>query len=350
MGFAVQAGFIGCAAMMRDSDLMQNHSNIPASPAPSALHVAFCVDDRYVPRMGATIASIVANNPGASFVFHVFVFSISDENRRRVADLERRFSVGTMIHVIDPEQFREFHHFIRSSYYSAATFTRLVVPSVLAGIADRVVYLDADILCVGDVNELRELDLQGNIVAAVPDAPVTMARRTRALNMDSELYFNAGMMLIDVPAWMAAGISEKAVEVLSSDRKDLRFQDQDALNLALEGRTRFIANKWNHIYGLVADLEQDRRKLELKGEAVFIHFAGSVKPWSEWTGHEATALFRQYHLMSPWSEQPLEEAPRNYKEMRMYSRFLFRRREFRSSLAWYWRYLGKKRSHTLAAR
>jgi UDP-glucose:(glucosyl)LPS alpha-1,3-glucosyltransferase len=148
---------------------------------------------------------------------------------------------------------------------------------------------------------------------------------------------------------MTAGISEKAVEVLSSDREDLRFQDQDALNLALEDRTLFIDNRWNHIYGLVADLERDRRKLNLQGEAVFIHFAGSVKPWSLWTGHEATELFRKYHAMSPWGDLPLEAAPQNYKEMRMYSRFLFQRREFGSSLAWYWRYLAKKRSRARVA-
>ena len=327
---------------------MENPSNTASDETSAILHVAFCVDDRYVPRMGATIASILANNAGARFVFHVFVFSISDENRRRVAQLEQRFDVGTMIHVIDPEQFREFHHFIKSSYYSAATFTRLVVPKILAGVGDRVVYLDADILCVGNVDELRTLDLAGKVVAAVPDAPVTMARRTKALNMRSKLYFNAGMMLVDVAAWMAAGISEKAVEVLSSDREDLRFQDQDALNLALEDMTLFIDNKWNHIYGLVADLERDRRKLSLQGEAVFIHFAGSVKPWSLWTGHEATELFRTYHAMSPWGDLPLEAAPQNYKEMRMYSRFLFQRREFGNSLAWYWRYLAKKRSRARA--
>jgi UDP-glucose:(glucosyl)LPS alpha-1,3-glucosyltransferase len=326
-----------------------NNANAALSAAQAALHIAFCVDDRYVSRMGATIASIVANNPGGGFVFHVFVFSISDQNRRKIAQLEQRFQVGTAIHVIDPEQFSEFHRFIKSSYYSAAAFTRLVVPKMLEGIAERVLYLDADILCAGSVDELRRLDFEGNIVAAVPDTPTTMARRTKAVKMAGGMYFNSGMMLIDVPAWIAAGISEKAVEVLSSDLKDLRFPDQDALNVALEGKTKFIANKWNHIYGLIADLEHGRLNMELKGEAVFIHFAGSVKPWGEWTRHEAMELFRKYHSMSPWSEEPLDVAPQNYKEMRMYSRFLFRRRDFGNSLAWYWRYLAKRRRHLRTA-
>jgi UDP-glucose:(glucosyl)LPS alpha-1,3-glucosyltransferase len=324
---------------------MDNHQNTASPP----FHIAFCVDDRYIPRMGATIASIADNNAGMNFIFHVFAFSISDENRRRIAELERRFGVTAMIHLVDPEQFREFHHFIKSSYYSAATFTRLVVPKVLGGIAEKVLYLDADILCAGRIDELQRLDFEGNIVAAVPDAPVTMARRTKALQIASGLYFNAGVIYIDVQAWMAAAISEKAVEILSGDFRDLRFQDQDALNLALEGRTRFIAGKWNTIYGLIADLDAGKFKLNLAGDAAFIHFAGSVKPWSEWTGHEARDLFRKYHDMSPWKDLPLDAYPQNYKEMRMFSRFLFKRRQFGSAFAWYCRYLATRRRHGRAA-
>lgn len=308
----------------------------------TSFHIAFCVDNHYFRAMGATITSLIAHNPDVHFVVHVFAFAVSDDHRRRLRQLENKFDISTRIHIVDPAVFDQFRHFIQSSYYSPSIFSRLLIPTVLQGVADRVLYLDADILCVGSIAELMKLDIDDTIAAVVPDAEATTRRRRAELNIKHPQYFNSGVMYMNVARWMEEGISEKTIEALLKDGKRFRFPDQDALNVVLEGRAKFIDKKWNYLYGLVGDLERGRRKMQLDGEAVFIHFAGAVKPWSNWTLHESRELFARHHAMSTWSDLPMDEVPKNYKEMRMHSRFLWQRGKILDSLRWYWKYTRAK--------
>lgn len=316
-----------------------------SNSADSEFHIAFCVDRGYFLSMGATIVSIIKNNPNVKFVFHVMTFAMPDADRSRLEDLERKFNVRVIPHVIDQDIFKQFSHLIKYSHYSLSTFTRLIVPNILKGVTSRVLYLDADILCVGKINELIELNINDEIAVVAPDAEVTMRRRCKALNLKTPLYFNGGFLFMNIEKWIENKISEQAIEILVKESKKLRFNDQDALNIVLDGRIRYIETKWNYLYGLVGDLEIDKRKMDIKGDAVFIHFAGAVKPWNNWNGHDSKDLFMEYHSISPWLDVPIDEVPQNYKEMRMFSRFLFKRRQFLSSITWYFRYLSKKVSH-----
>ncbi|MGE5621868.1 MAG: glycosyltransferase family 8 protein, partial [Bacillota bacterium] len=284
-----------------------------------SFHIAFCVDNNYFRAMGATITSIIANNPGVHFTFHVLTFAASDEHRRRLQELEKKFNVRTCLHVLNTGDFKQFDHFIKFSYYSLSIFTRLVIPSILKGITDRVLYLDADILCVGKLDELVKMDISNDIAVVVPDAPVTTRRRVAALGLKHPQYFNGGVLFINVNKWLENGITEQTMEALMRHGKKLRFNDQDALNIVLDGRARYIDPKFNYLYDLIHDLNVNKTAMRPVGDAVFIHFAGAVKPWTDWSGHDARDLFRKYHALSPWSDMPLDQEPRNTKELRMHS-------------------------------
>ena len=308
----------------------------------STFHIAFCVDNHYFRSMGATITSVIANNPDTHFTFHVLAFDVTDQHRERLLELEQRFNVRTRLHIVDPDSFSELRHFIEHSYYSLSIFSRLIIPALLRDEADKVLYLDADILCVGKLDELIAMDLDNEIAAVVPDAPVTTARRCAALGLKHGRYFNGGVLYMHVANWIANRTTEKTMEVLLSPAKDMRFNDQDALNIVIGGSARFIDGKYNYIYDLIHDLDRNIRTMRPVGDAVFLHFAGAVKPWADWSEHEARALFTKYHALSPWSDMPLDPAPRNSREMRMQARFLTKRGELLRALGWFVRYLRKR--------
>lgn len=307
-------------------------------------HVAFCVDNNYCRAMGATIASIIANNPGQHFTFHVMTFGLSDDHTARLKRLEQMYPVSTRLHVLEPASFAQFSGYLGSSHYSLSIFSRLVIPAMLNGQAERVLYLDADILCVGKLDEMIALDIGHDIAAVVPDAPVTTRRRVAALDLPHAEYFNSGVMLMNVAQWIDEDITAQTLDTLLHSKKELRFPDQDALNIVLNGRARYLSPRWNYLYDLIHDLDLNRTAMRPVGTAVFIHFAGAVKPWTDWSGHDARLLFRRYHALSPWSDLPLDQEPNNTKEMRMHSRFLFRQRKPLQSLAWFIRYLRKRRA------
>jgi UDP-glucose:(glucosyl)LPS alpha-1,3-glucosyltransferase len=320
------------------------------APAPAlsngrpTFHIAFCADDNYCRPMGATIASILANNPGQHFTFHLLAITLSADNQARFERVGAMGNCATHVHLLDEAQFAPFAGFLGHSHYSLSIFTRLVIPDVLQGQADRVLYLDADILCLGALDELINIDFDGKLAVVAPDAPVTTRRRVEALSLPHKEYFNAGVMLINVAPWLAAGATAQAVDTLANSTLDLRFNDQDALNIVLNGRARYVDQRYNTLYDLIHDLQVNSIALRDLHGAVLVHFAGSVKPWAAWSGHEAAKLFAGYLAQSPWGDLPLDTAPRNTKELRMHSRFLMRQGKPLQSLQWYLRYLRKRRS------
>lgn len=302
-------------------------------------HVAFCVDNNYCRAMGATIASIIVNNPGQHFTFHVLAFDIADVHQKRLKRLEEMYSVSTQLHLLDLASFKQFSHFLGHSHYSLSIFTRLVIPTVLQIQTDRVLYLDADILCVGKLDEMVDMDISNDIALVVPDAPVTTQRRVAALQLPHAEYFNAGVLFMNIEQWISNDITAQTLDTLLNSKKELRFNDQDALNIVLNGRARYLSPRWNYLYDLIHDLNFNKTAMRPVGKAVFIHFAGAVKPWTDWSGHDARLLFRNYLALSPWSDMPLDQEPKNTKELRMYSRFLFRQGKPLHSLKWYLKYL-----------
>jgi UDP-glucose:(glucosyl)LPS alpha-1,3-glucosyltransferase len=314
-----------------------------ASNGRPTFHIAFCADDNYCRPMGATIASILANNPGQHFTFHLLAISLTGDNQARFRRVAEMGNAATHIHLLDAAQFAPFAGFLGHSHYSLSIFTRLVIPDMLKGMAERVLYLDADILCLGALDALIDIDFDGKLAVVVPDAPVTTRRRVAALNLEHNEYFNAGVMLINVAPWIAAGATAQAIDTLANSTLDLRFNDQDALNIVLNGRARYVGQRYNTLYDLIHDLQVNSTALRDLQDAVLVHFAGSVKPWAAWSGHAAAALFAGYLAQSPWGDLALDAAPKNTKEMRMHSRFLLRQGKPLQSLAWYVRYLRKRR-------
>lgn len=316
---------------------------VPENGKPS-FHIAFCVDNNYFRAMGGTIASIVANNPGQHFTFHVLAFEVSEEHQRRLKQLESMYRVKTELHLLNLADFTQFSHFLGHSHYSLSIFTRLVIPTVLAGVTDRVLYLDADILCFNRVDELVDMDISQDIAVVVPDAPVTLQRRVAALGLAHNEYFNGGVIFINIPKWLAEDITPKTLDALLNSTTDMRFNDQDALNIVLNGRARYLSPKWNYLYDLIHDLNVNKFALKPVGKAIFVHFAGAVKPWAAWSRHDACTLFRRYLDISPWADMALDQEPRNTKELRMHSRFMYRQGRPLESLKWYVRYLRKRRA------
>ncbi len=304
------------------------------------VHVVFGVDAGYYRGMGVAIASVVNHNPGRQFVFHVFAFTASEDSRRRMQALERQIGMPVRLHLLDPESLRAFRQFPCFAQHSLGTFIRLLIPGRMRETASTVLYLDADLLCFGALDELLATDVSQVIAAAAPDeALTTVSTQVAALELRHGRYFNAGVMLINVEQWMAHGVEQTALEILSS--RPLRFADQDALNIALDGRTRYIDDKWNTRYHLVDYLSRGETRLALPQRPPIVHFTGPVKPWQDWCLHEARQIFVDLQATTPWADVALD-LPRSPRELKLFSKFLIRQRRTVEGVLWHLKYLGAR--------
>lgn len=307
-----------------------------------AFHIAFGVDAHYFRSMGVTMISIIENNPQVRFAFHVFAFGVSDDNQKKLRQIEAKYGVTINIHIIDPAVFGEYAKFPSFAQYSAAIFTRLLIPGALQGITNRVLYLDSDILCVNNITELMVMDISDSIVAVIHDNGEETVRKQRAkLKLRDKRYFNSGVLLINIDNWIANDITPLTMRTLLESDQKFTFPDQDALNIVLDGRATYIDEKWNFQYNLNSFLNAGEFSMGGTDKAVFIHFTGRVKPWHKWSLHEANSMFVKFQMLSPWADTPLD-MPKNYKEMRLFSQFLVKKgRRVRAAL-WFVKYLVTK--------
>lgn len=307
----------------------------PATPqeTSASLHVGFGVDDRFVKGMGVLMLSLLARNPDAHFVFHVFFGHVSDANLARLETIARDHGCQIRMYPLRPDAFASL---ITPGRYTHAIFYRLLLAHAVAGETERVLYLDSDMICVGDLRPVFALDLQGKVAGVVG-----VAERPVALQHD--FYFNSGMILMDVARWVAEQVSERTLAVLAAPPHALRFPDQDALNIVLDGQVLALDTKWNCLQDLGSAPQP------VQDDAVILHFAGEHKAWSAWCDHPLQAAYLAQAAVSPWQDSPLD-VPASVRDIRHYVRFLKRKGRTLPALRWYLKYLRASLARRLAAR
>ena len=296
------------------------------------IHIAFGVDANFIRPMGVAMTSLLDNNQQHSLVFHVFANSIELVDIERLNKLAQAEKVLVHLYHINPVIFESMQ---TTWNYTAATYNRFIVAKLLYPSIDKVIYMDADMVCKGDLAELVQLDFSDKIAMVVADQGKFVADHMKTLDLKNGQYFNAGMLYIDLKAWNENQISEQAMDLLA--KRKFFLLDQDALNILLDGRAKFIERKWNEICNM------EKKYSKISDEAVIVHFASRNKPWHVWCMHKEKELFIRYAQASLWCDVPFFSVPRSYKEMKMMGAAMLKQGKYKEAILWYWKYWRAKK-------
>lgn len=250
-------------------------------------HVCYNVNDDFFYIMGASVLSVLDHNQDTAIVCHVFTDGYSDETKAKVEQLARENQFDIYVHTLNMDVFQDFH--IKVARFSRITYGRLVMPIVLAGVTDRFVYIDADVMCVQSIAPLYDLNLGGAAMSAVSELPDAVAYRAGYLHLKNGKYFNDGIMLVDVHAWLEQKITEKAFSYQNEPKERFLGQSQDVLNLVFDGTNYFLPSVYN-CFASCHDIEK---------APVFIHWTGRRKPW-QMVVSDYDAQWRVYNKRTPW--------------------------------------------------
>ena len=175
---------------------------------------------------------------------------------------------------------------------SRATYLRLIMTEVLPDDIARIIYLDIDMIVTRSLLPLWQTDLKGRPCGAVEDPGVDPAIFAQTYGLKREgLYFNAGMLLIDMKAAHQNGFLTQALNQLIANPGQYEFADQDALNEGLWQDWLPLDPKWNHqrehLYKPKRYLTADPKN---RVPAV-IHFTEWEKPWKSKEWHPYAWLY-----------------------------------------------------------
>lgn len=182
-------------------------------------------------------------------------------------------------------------------HVSEAAYYRIFAPSLFLHY-DKILYLDSDLVLLGDVAPLLAERLGENLLGACCDYNVSQSclrnfedcRYIHTLGVVPDEYFNSGVLLLNLRMMREENTEEKILSVMRGTPKP-RWHDQDILNKALKGRVCFLDSRWNfHEWMLDPEegsqqwlhaSEEFKKCVRNKREDVrVLHYITAVKPWS----------------------------------------------------------------------
>lgn len=257
---------------------MKNDTNI--------IPIFFAVDDGYIPFLAVTLKSMLSNaSNNYNYDIKILYTSISDENKTKILKLE---TDNAKIEFVDLNYYIEElqSKLYTRDYYTKTTYYRLLIPNLYPQY-DKAVYLDSDLTVLGDVSELYNIDIESNLVGAVPDASVRKIKEfseyvERVVGMnDYKNYFNAGVLVMNLKEMRNFEFQSKFLYLLENMKFSVA-QDQDYLNRICKGRTKILDSGWD-----VMPLPTDNPLHE--NDIKIIHYNLIYKPW-----HFDNVLYQEY--------------------------------------------------------
>ena len=256
------------------------------------INILLAADRNYADQLCITIKTALETlNSATRAHFIVLTNNLGDQTRALLDKLMHNFHTIEYLNLDD----ERFDFCPTNQHINKTAYFRIIAPKLLASRQiDRLIYLDVDVLIRKDLTELAESNLNQNTVGAVIDTGQAFA--LHRLGVDpvvaaSNLYFNSGIMVIDVAQWNAHRITEKTLAFIRNHADRIIFHDQDALNAVLAGEVQFLHPKWNLQNSIIFRKHRpiNQGYAELIDEAIkepsIVHFTTHEKPWKDLTVH-----------------------------------------------------------------
>jgi lipopolysaccharide biosynthesis glycosyltransferase len=259
----------------------------PGPPGPE-INIEFSVDENYKHQLDIVLDSVVehASRPVRAFVL---CRGLGRDDFDRMAELFPTVSfVWLPTDNVDYGQVRG-----KIKWATIVTMDRTILPVLLADV-DRLIHLDLDALCLSDLAELFDIDMEGMPIAAADEPQpsygrgydsfrdsVRLLRREGHPDLARELMirvqsehpfdfniFNAGIMLLDLAKMRADDFCGRYLAYVER----FGINGQRVLNVGVGRARKKISADWNRLM-----------RLEVADSPKIAHWAGPFKPWR---GHQ----------------------------------------------------------------
>lgn len=256
---------------------MRNNSRV--------IPIFFAADNSYMPFLSVSLKSIIENSSDKNtYLIKILYTNISQKNREEIKKYQsKNFDIEfvDLTYYIDKVKDKLYTR----DYYTKTTYFRLFIPDLYPQY-DKAIYLDSDVVALGDIADLYNQKIENNLIAAVPDeavgnTPEFQVYVEKVVGVSNyKNYFNAGILLMNLDELRKFKFQEKFMYLLETVKYKVA-QDQDYLNRLCKGRVKILEQVWN--------------KMPIPSEKVaaedikMIHYNLAYKPW-----HYEDILYKEF--------------------------------------------------------
>lgn len=270
------------------------------------IQIACCIDNNFVMQYSVLMASLKTSNPYQEFHIHLLGNGLNAVSKDSVGNISKSLDLPVTVYDVNIQEFsNKFPRMYGNT--SLATYLRCFVTEFLPKELEKVIYLDCDMVVMGDISTLWNISVEDNSVLAIEDMWALHNDNPKRLGYDSSYsYFNAGMLVINLNYWRNENVTQKTLDYLVNYPDRLDYHDQDILNSLFYSTRKFICPKYNMQDGFYRRRRRYMPK-ELAAEAeewlwkpVVLHYTGGAKPWHYKSYHPLKMEFYKYLDLTPF--------------------------------------------------
>ena len=236
------------------------------------MNILYCGDKGISRGVLVSILSLLKRTPKTN-IYNIYIMTIRYEGVKPFTDktasfldqLVKQYNKKSFVKLIDATKVfvENLPKKNMGSYFTPCSMLRLYIDKIpeLAQL-DRILYMDYDVVCRGDVSDFYHMKLDGIEAAGVLDIYGRHFYHYHGLLKQD--YMNSGVMLFNVPECIETGMFERTVALCA--KRWMMLADQAALNKAITKR-KIVARKYN---------EQEERPRE---DTILHHFSNNFKFW-----------------------------------------------------------------------
>lgn len=272
------------------------------------MHLLFATNDAYVPHVATTLASIFENNMDMQFVVHIMATEISDDNYKKLKKFVERYHHLLDVKIVNPDDLEidlsicgKWGIFPSLKLYAAELY-----PNV-----DKILYIDADMICLGSLKPIESVDMTEYYIAASTDEQGAERHKQR-LNLPHDAFYGcAGLVWFNLNKWRKEDVCQKCFNYFNSpaNRDIIKWGEQDVLNKVCQGHIyelpivyNMFSFYWLH-HGRNIPIRYRDNMIEHKHNTVIIHYIDSCKPWFKDNHFPLKKYYWQYHQLTPWKNE-----------------------------------------------
>ncbi len=301
---------------------VKKNSKMPTCP------VVMASNETFTPHMASLIVSILENSSDK----YLYDFIILGDNIKKITkniiiEMTEAYS-NSKIQFLDLDY--EYDDATVHMHFSKATFFRLSIDKLLPDY-DKVIYLDCDMIVLGDISKLFEIDIKDKVLAATHDYIMSSFCETKLKSLEStgsldakkylidylgmtenwNQYFQAGAILFNVKKLRDLNLSSVFEEELR--KRPYWFVDQDLLNKYFNSDTMILDLKWNIPNVCIHYREGlNQNQISIIDRALdcpwIIHYAGyEAKPWINLSA-PFSEVYWKYQRKTPFYEKVITSA------------------------------------------
>lgn len=286
------------------------------------MNILYQFNDKYAPYAGVSIVSLLANNSQATRIeFWILGEDLSYENVNRLEKTVSYYSTDghfRCIHFVDSSDLIDKMKKLNIPTYrgSYSANIRLFVSEFIPNEVDKLLYLDADTVVVGDIEKMFNQFSNKYAIAMAYDSVGEGHKNDLGLE-SSEGYYNSGVILFNMHKWREYGYTELIIEHVKKVRAQYPSPDQDLLNIVVRGNIETLPPEYNYqpfhdaytnflyyrYYGQT-EYYSDKEINYARDNVIIYHcfrFIGEF-PWNKGNVHPFNDVFDGYLTISEWNK------------------------------------------------